>query len=183
MLDQTDNATAACGGLTPKVTGASASREPDANSVARQSAPRLPAAAGEGGYPGQRANRNCRKPLGISYMKISTRNSLQHSQSPSLTSRTRAFGSWSAHFDRYTCRTKSAVSPCPSTKRPKLIDTLSSIPRMLVPSEATRSRGIRRSPKGGRYRLVITTIRAVVSKDGNGRGDSAGEKRRLSLRL
>src|SRR5579863_5549353 len=124
MRDEIDDAKVANSRLTPKATGASASREPDAISVARRSAPRLPAAAGEGGYPEQPANRNRRKPLGISYMKISTRNSLQHSQSSSLTSRTR--GSWSspAQFDRYTCRTKSAVSPCPSTKLPKLIDTL-----------------------------------------------------------
>jgi hypothetical protein len=41
-------------------------------------------------YPEQRANRNCRKALGITYMEFSTRNTLHHSQSSSLTSRARA---------------------------------------------------------------------------------------------
>jgi hypothetical protein len=38
-----------------------------------------------GGYPEQRANRNRHKPFEIRYIKISTRNSLRHSRSSSLT--------------------------------------------------------------------------------------------------
>src|SRR5579863_8338 len=72
-------------------------------------------------YPEQRSNRNRRKSSEISYLRISTRNSLRHSESLSLTFLT---VSVRERISRYTCRDIFRVTLVPSTKLPKFPGTL-----------------------------------------------------------
>jgi hypothetical protein len=75
-------------------------------------------------YSQRVTNRNRRKPPEISCMKIPARNKKHPSQSSSLTFVTFCSASALKQNDRHACRSKNAVTPCPSTKVPKLIDTL-----------------------------------------------------------